>query len=725
MQRLNWKSLRRGAALAALAAGIGMPAFAQDATIGDIVVVAERRSENLQDVPIAVSAMRGADLANVLEGGGDALALAAQFPGLNVESSNGRVAPRFYIRGLGNTDFDLAASQPVSVYMDDVVLENVALKSFPLFDISQVEVLRGPQGTLYGRNTPAGIVHFLTNRPSQDFDLRGSASYGSYGTASVEGAIGGGLTSTISARGAFLYSRRSDWVDNAYTGEGDALGGYEDWAGRVEVLFEPSDNFNALVNLHGRTIDGTSTLFRANIFSTGSNNLNENFDRDLVSYNQGGGNPQSYDNYGASLTMNWKLGGATLTSITAYENVTGDSRGDVDGGVASVGPGFIPFDSDTKDSIDDLDQWTQELRLASSDGGAWNWQIGAFYFDSDLTVSTVGPFGYPPATTLNHTNTSWAVFGQASYDITDRLTLSGGLRYTDDDKDLHAITAPIAVTPVSVSDSQVSWDVSATYALTDYVNLYGRIASGFRAPSIQGRDVAFFNPPSVARSETITSYEAGIKSLLLGNTVRLNATGYYYEIEDQQFTAIGGVGNLTQLVNADKGVGYGFELEGEFAVTDNLFVNAAFAYNHTEIQDPNLLVAPCGSGQCTVRDPLVGGFAVVDGNPFPQAPEITLDLGARYEHRLSNGAQWFAETDWTVRGKTNIFLYDAVEFQTDAQAEGSLRIGYEAQDGSWEASVFAHNILDAENVIGAIDFNNLTGFVNEPRIIGATLRVRR
>src|SRR5262249_37259455 len=160
---------------------------------------------------------------DMLAGGSDVLALAARVPGLNVESSNGRVAPRFYIRGLGNTDFDLAASQPVSVIMDGVVEENGALKSFPLFDVRPTEVLAGPQGSLFGRNTPAGIVNIMSEQPSQEFEGYVNASYGTYATSRVEAAVGGGLTSEISARLAGLYQHRDDWVDNDFTHQRNAL----------------------------------------------------------------------------------------------------------------------------------------------------------------------------------------------------------------------------------------------------------------------------------------------------------------------------------------------------------------------------------------------------------------------------------------------------------------------------------------------------------------------
>jgi len=720
------KSVLGGAiSAAALIASLPPAAWAQEAD-DEIVVTATRRSENLQDVPLSVAAVSAEKLETILAGGGDALALAGRVPGLNVESSNGRVAPRFYIRGLGNTDFDLAASQPVSVIMDGVVMENVALKSFPLFDIEQAEVLRGPQGTLFGRNTPAGIVSLRSAGPTKERTGRISASYGTYGTSSLEGAVGGSLTNTISARAAVLVAHRDDWIDNGFNGQKDAIGGYDEVAGRVQVLFAPTDDFDALLNLHGRSLDATSTIFRANVFTAGSNQLNNNFNRDRVFYNQGRNNPQQYESYGAGLTMNYDLGGATITSITGYDVAEGFSLGDIDGGVAGVGPGFIPFDSSTQDNLNDLKQLTQEIRIASPDEGRLTWQAGVYYFDSSFEVTTVGA-GFPPPATVKHENTSWAVFAQAGYKITDKFSVAGGVRYTQDEKDFIAIAAPLlaSLPRRSVSDEQVSWDLSARYEVTSDVNVYGRVANGFRAPSIQGRDVAFGSQPSVADSETIQSYEAGLKSDVLGGTGRINAAVFYYEIEDQQFSAIGGAGNLTQLVNADKGEGYGFEIDSSFDVTERLTVGVGFAYNHTEIKDASLTVAPCGSGQCTVLDPIApGGFARVNGNPFPQAPEYTLDLSARYERPMGERGAFFADTDWTVRGETNLFLYDAAEFRIESQFEGGLRVGYAGNDGAYEVAVFARNITDEENVIGGIDFNNLTGFVNEPRIIGVSLSAK-
>ncbi|WP_297515280.1 TonB-dependent receptor [uncultured Caulobacter sp.] len=716
------RSLRRALAvscgLTALAAALtaAPAAFAQDTKVGEVIITAQKRSENLQDVPVSVAAISGEKLQSTFAAGEDILALSAKTPGLYAESSNGRVAPRFYIRGLGNADFDLAASQPVSIIQDEVVLENVVLKSSPIYDLDHVEVLRGPQGTLFGRNTTAGIVKFDTIKPSEELKGRATATYGSYNTFTFDGGIGGALVKDkLAVRASVLYQHRDDWIDNTYTKKEKALGGFEERAGRLQVLFTPTEKLSALFNVHARDLDGTAAVFRANVLTKGFNTLNANYVRDKVAYDGGANNPQAYKGYGASANIQYDLGGAKLTSITAYENTHGYSRGDIDGG-NPTGPGFIPFQSDTQDGIKNLFQWTQEVRLASDTDGPLSWQVGGFYFDTKYAIRT-DPFFTAP-TTLQQKNESWAVFGQASYKATDALTLTGGLRYTNDDKDLKVLSGNAAA-PVSVSASKVSWDLSAFYKLQEDVSVYAKVASGFRGPSIQGRDIAFFSPASAAKSETIMSYELGLKSELMDRRVRLNGAVFAYEITDPQFSAVGGGSNSNRLINAKKGEAYGLELDGEFVVLPTLVLTAGYSYAHTEIKDSTLAVAPCAA--CTVTDPLnAAKLALVNGNPFPNAPRYTFDFTARYSYPVSSG-EFFAFTDWKVQGYTNLFLYQSKEFYTDGDFEGGLKVGYANKAGGWEVAAFARNITNENNIKGAIDFNNLTAFVNEPRVIGVSL----
>ncbi len=721
-----WKLIGAGALAALVAVPFGAPVTAQQSqesqveddvvVLDEVIVTARKVEENLQEVPVSIDTLPQDDLDFALEGGADILGIAGKVGNLYVEQSNGRVAPRFYIRGLGNTDFDSAASQPVSVVSDDIISEYVILKAFPIFDVDSVEVLRGPQGSLFGRNTTAGVVKFNTKKPTQERDAYLAATVGNLGTSALEFAWGQGLSENTAARISLMYHNRDDWVDNGFTQENDALGGFEDIAGRFQLSYE-KDNFSALFNIHGRTLDGNSaSLFRASIIDTGSRGVNDIFDRDRVYFNGGDNNPQELEGLGGSVVLKWEFGeGMAFTSITGYEEADAFSLGDIDGGNPD-GPGFILFDSNTA-GASDVEQLTQELRL-SKDAEDFRWQVGAFLYEAEL-LSTTKVF-FIDDTISKEESSAWALFGQYTRDLTDQLALTVGLRWTDDEKDVSILQSPVPSPDINVQDDELSWDLSLVYDATDNTNLYGRVAYGFRGPSVQTRDVAFFGSPTTAISETITSYEVGAKSELLDGRLRLNAAVFAYTVDDQQFTAIGGTMNSIRLVNAEEGEAQGFELDFAWLATDRLQIRAGVGFADTEINDPNLRVATCGSGRCTPLDPVnADGFAIVDGNPFPNAPEYTYDVSVNYTIPMGQGALLLG-ADYVAIGDTNFFLYESIEFGFDENTELGARVSY-AWAGQ-EVGLWVRNLTDEENLIGGIDFNNNTGFVNEPRTYGITYK---
>ena len=731
-----------GAGLVACALAMPAAQAQMSGVLEEIIVTAQKREENIQEVPIAITRMSGDRLNARFTGGEDILALASAAPGLYVETSNGRIAPRFYMRGLGNADFTQAASQPVSIVMDDVVMEKVALKSFPLFDMDRIEVIRGPQGTLFGRNTTAGIVKIDTRRPTEETEGYVKAVFGNYGIFNMEGAVGGSLVeNTLSARISMMSQNMSDWVDNGFTGEEDFTGGQSIFAGRLQFLWTPTDTFTVWLMHQRQDQDATSSLFRANVFNQGSNKLNENYDRDTVYWDGGGGNPAKIKSHGTTLKVDWDLDNFTITSITSYQDVYDRSaRGDIDGGFGCLftcgggpaGPASNPFNPaaspfvvnvDTGSDIL-MDQFTQELRLASNSDGPFNYQVGYFYFDDEFDGNaqnqSAGATEYTTGSTSNITNTAWSVFGQGSYDFSDQLTMSLGVRYTDDEKDaLHVRFVdgqPEPLAPISLSDDNVSWDLALSYDLSDNRQVYGRAASGFRAQTIQDR---LEDDPDVttADSETIMSYEFGFKTVT--DTFRFNAAAFYYVVDDMQLTAVGGADNSTRLLNAEEGVGYGVELEIDYVVSENLVLSGGYGLNKTEINEPGLSTATCGSGLCTVLDPLdANDFAIIDGNPFQHAPAWTLNFEIDYRRPLANGHEFYLFTDWKFRGETNDFLYENIEFTYDTQFEGGLRFGLRNADGNWQVGFFGRNITDEDNPLGGIDFANNTGYVNQPRIYG-------
>jgi len=714
--------------------------------VADIVVTATRRAENLQDIPLSVATIDDETLAAINSGGADIRGLSGRVPSLNIESSFGRTFPRFYIRGLGNTDFDLNASQPVSLVYDDVVLENPILKGFPAFDVDRVEVLRGPQGTLFGRNTPAGIVKFDTVKPGKGRNYA-RISYGTYGTINAEGAVGAELSDQLAVRISGLWQHRNDWVDNLDEPGDNDLEGYDDIAVRAQIQWKPTDALTLRLTGQLRDMDGNARIFRANSFRTGSNKLvgadEGDFDRDEV--HADGINFQELKTQNVAGTIEYDFGPVTLYSVTSYWHGKLTSRGDIDGGFGcsfcgpgftdNSEPGFIPFSAHTQDDVPSLDQFTQEVRVASNNSTGLGYQAGIFYFNEKLDIESFD-FPAPDSTdvwaiaTQRQVSKAVGIFGSLNYKFDNGPTLQAGARWNHDKRKMVAARPlddrpffpgfTVDPVPGKVKDSVLTWDLSAIYELNADVNVFARVAKGYRAPSIQGR-LLFGSDLSFADSETTMSYEAGIKTVLLDRRLRFNLTAYHFNTKDLQLTAVGGQSNFTTLLNADHVRGSGVEAELEARPLTGLTLTGGVSYNDTEIDSPGLGVAICGA-PCTVLDPIIApGIAGIDGNSLPQAPKWTVNFTAGYEHPVGPGSL-YVFTDWYHRSKVDFFLYKSVEFSDDQLLEGGLRVGYKTD--RFDVAGFVRNITNDESAVSGIDFNNLTAMVNEPRIWGVEVGVK-
>ena len=747
------------------------PAFAQDAPlppaadtpaqVGDIVVTAQRRSEKLKDVPVSVGTVDRQQLAAVNTGGADIRGLSGRVPSLNIESSFGRTFPRFYIRGLGNTDFDLNASQPVSLVYDDVVLENPILKGYPAFDVDDVEVLRGPQGTLFGRNTPAGIVKFDPVRPGNGRNYA-RVSYGSYSTINADGGVGAELEDGLAFRLSGLWQHRGDWIDNLDDPGKHDLEGYDDLALRAQLQFKPSNELTFRLSGQLRQLDGNARIFRANSFVRGSNHLvgadGGRFKRDEVRAD--GTNFQHLRTQNVAGHIEYDFGPATLYSVTSYWHGKVRSRGDIDGGCTEVcasppGPGFIPFFAESQDSVPRLNQFTQEVRVASNHTGpGLGYQAGLFYFDEGLKILSLD-FGAPDTptspspsaiVTQHQDSKSLGIFGSVNYKF-GGTTLQAGARWNHDKKTLVADRlfdirpifiggGPVPETTTHVRDSKLTWDLSALQEVTPEINLYARVARGYRAPAIQGR-ILFTREVTTADSETTMSYEAGIKTVLLDQRLSFNLDAYYYKTKNLQLSAVGGNTNANLLLNAAAVKGHGIEAELDARPFEGLRLTGGLAYNFTKIHDPSLTVAACGATSvitppnwsvCTILDPIVvpaapfsSAIVNINGNSLPQAPKWSVNWTAGYEFPAGPG-KIYAYTDWFYRSKIDFFLYKSVEFSDDHELNGGLRIGYKWD--KFDIAAFGRNITNDKSAESGIDFNNLTAMVNEPRIIGVELGVK-
>ena len=740
MPTLN-QSLVNSLVFATLIAGSSSPLFAQEneLVLEEVIVTAQKREQSLMEVPVAVSAISGEQMHDLLSGSENIRALNGRVPSLVVESSNGRQSPRFYIRGLGNYDFDVNANQPVLMMYDEIALENSVLKAIPVWDVERIEVLRGPQGTLFGRNTTAGIVKIDSIRPSSEETAYGMLSYGSRNTLAMEGALGGG-SDTLSFRLSMKYLTRGNWIDNTVNGPGDDFGKFDEKAYRLQVLFEPNEKFSALFKLHGFDQDGSHPqIFYANAFTPGIAGLRPGFNEKVAS--QDGTAGFEMEHHGMALNMVYTFdSGMNLTSITGYDKVDSFSRADIDGGliggfdVIGVLGRQAFFNAESGDGLDDHRQLSQEFRFAHQVGKTF-FQLGGYYFKEDIVVRS-SDFNtattLPSATTFVDQKTrSTAVFGHVAYDFNDAWTMTGGLRYTKDDKNLEVIPGAGSFAPPAViakDDSYVNWDLSLTYTVNENWMVYGRAGDASRGPVTLGR----FGFTSTAETETLTSLELGFKSTLLDGRARWSANVYTFGIDDQQLTATGGVGNTNEILNADKTKGWGVETELEVLVTENFRVSGNLSYNNTEIDDPNLLAEQCGSTpSCTGLDPVVDEFlgffgpvtlVSVDGNPLPRAPEWLFNVVLDYTVPLKSGELYFMN-DWNYRSESNIFLYESVEFVAEKRWLGGLRVGYKNDSGNLDVAIVGRNITDEITADGALDFLNLTAFVNEPAYWGAEVRV--
>ena len=691
----------------------------------EIVVTAQKREQTLQEVPASVTAISNEAFRTFISGGVSIKALAARAPSLNVDGNSGRFLPQFYIRGLGNADFDVNANQPVSVVLDDVSLESTTLRSIPLFDVAQVEVLNGPQGTLFGRNTNAGIVKIDSAKPTLNNEGSIRASYGSRGGRNLEFAISGPLSDVISSRLSLYHAGQDDWIDNTFNGAGDDLGGYEEYGARLQFLAEPNDSASMLLKLHGTKVNSNSPVFYGNSLTPGVEGTRPGFDEEVVS--QDGRTSQELDHFGVSFKLEYDFPALTLTSITSYDTIESFSQADVDGGLISFDFNDIGalgrqvfFNVHTGDGFDDHYQVSQELRFAADTDNLF-YQFGAYFFKESLLIRSQD-FTANTTTFVDQQTTSYAAFGQLEYYFSDSFSATGGVRYTDDDKDLETIDVAFPAT-IGKKDDYISWDLAANYHITDDVTLFGRVAQGSRGPVTLGR----FGFTSTAETETLTSFEAGLKANLAGGAARWNATAYTYEIDDHQLTAVGQTDNTNRLLNADSTRGYGFETNFDWLVTENFQITSNLSYNKTKIRDETLSESICGaSPSCTALDPVrsvdPGPFGpvtnvIVDGNPLPLSPKWIFNLGLSYSHPIPSGELYFS-TDWNYKAESNVFLYESVEFVAESRWMGGLRVGYRHQDSGVDLAVVGRNITDEVVVFNGLAFLNLASVVTDPRYFG-------
>ena len=700
----------------------------QDRGVDNIVVTAQRREQNVQSVPIAITALSGDRLQN-----GSVLTandVSRLVPNLTGANGGGRVSrPRYFLRGVGVNDPSGNVVSPIGIYVDDVYFGDTAYQAFPLFDLERVEVLRGPQGTLWGKNTIGGAINYVSRRPTSEFDGYARLEVGAYNSWALQGAAGGAvIPDLLAARIAFNYEDRGGYYENLYTGDKD--GGVRDAAVRAQFLLTPAADLNILLNVHARDLeDGGSPGYKIGTGPGGADSwgyvqtygtrpeLRDPINVDAPTP------PLNLNSKGANLNIQYGFGGLTLTSITSYDKIERESLGDGDG---------TPLPAQVSHSQVGSNQFTQELRLASDPADRFSWTIGGHYFRenflSDSATGTLASVAARPGfsairsayqnTVLDQDTESFAIFGEGTYRFTDRFRIALGGRWTKEDKSIRlngvtgtagattygntglwwlrsSVTSPVSVNAVQNDDrswSRFTYSVTPQYDFADNIRGYVRVASGFRSGGFNG-NVTSQVGVNVVEPETLTDYEVGIKSEWLDNRLTVNLSAFLYDYQNIQVNVQGSLNgqSATTLRNAANGKISGVELEVLARPTNRLTVRANGGW---------LIKAEYSDFPTQVLVNNVQTTVDASGNQIARAPRLTGTLDVEYALPLGGEHEFTIGAD--VNYRSHIY-FNAVS-QTDplqeqeAYALVNARAAWRVDGGRWSLGAYVQNLANKRYV---------------------------
>jgi iron complex outermembrane receptor protein len=721
--------------------------------IESVTVSARRREENAQSVPIPIAVLSG----DTLERSGQFRLeeLNQHLPSTNVQFGNPRQTS-VAVRGLGNNPANDALESSVGVYLDNVYLGRPGMANLDLIDLDQVALLRGPQGTLFGKNTTAGVLNLQTQLPTFEPEYKLETSGGDYGYYQVRGAASGALIGNeLAGRISVARSHKDGFVDDII--DGRELNGYLRDGVRGQLLYKPSETFS--LRVIGDYNREDSDCCASALYSPGPNDgtvylnfvrnaggtvvLDPDFrtvtlnSRQHMSVNQGGGSAEA----------NWQLGEYKLTSISAYRNWR-----------------FVPTNDGDNMNLDAIsnagqavndEQWSQELRLASPVGRTFEYVAGLYYFyqhQNNEQYTYYGPdagkFTGRPAFDNGTTivsqflgTNSIAAFTQATWNATDRLSFTGGVRETYEDKSTRfhrndPIGSPgfQAAFPVYESgrltrhDANTSALISSSFRFSDGILGYASVARGAKAGGINPTvpTGGLTTESLYVDAEKATDYELGIKSTSFDRRVQLNANLFLADVSDYQSTQLAEVSTgvfVQVLSNIGKVRSRGVELELQTIPLQGLRFSLNGSYNDAVYR--SYANAPCSA------EKLAAGFKVCDltGGQVVGAPKWIVSSGLDYEHPVSNGLQAFGGVGYSWRSSFFGSADNSELARVKAYGLLNLRAGVTGDWGTnrWTASVWATNLTDEIYTMGGLSPAPATlqygQFPGSPRAIGATLRL--
>ena len=697
----------------------------------EIVITAERRESSLQDTAISVTAFSGAQLAQ--SGIETSEQLTGVTPGLNIQRD---VIGKVSIRGIGTENFTVAGDPGVAIAVDGAYLSRSNVAIFDLYDLERVEVLRGPQGTLYGRNATGGALNFITRKPGDDFTGYISADAGNYGKIRLEGAIGGALGENASVRLAGLSHARDGYTDNRFSGAGgspDELDDKDLRALRGQLELRPADTFTILLSADAYEDDSIASPYKYTqdpLIYFGGAPFPNPLGNDLYSVSQGyeletPGHPDwrapsmgHASQTGVTGTATWEITpDVTLRSISAWRDIGFEWLNDGDGIEAYL----VNYWQD-----DESELFTQEFQLGSSAGENLNWIVGAYFLteESDTRIGIPLPLGanLPLAVLINGSSETdaLAAFGEAGYRLSDRLQLTVGLRYSSEEKSANYVddrTSTGAPAPGTVNDSD-SWNaftpkIGLDYSIGDDSMLYGTITQGFKSGGFNMLAIQ----PSYDEEEVI-SYELGFKSRFNDNRSQLNASAFLYDYKDLQ---VGKVVELNATIeNAAEATIYGAEIELETLLTDRLRVFGGISFLETEYDS-----------FITEDKDLPGGPSVsLKGNELPRSPGLTSSFNVQHILPMSGRGELETWFNWQHTGDQYFTPFNRPNFQQKSYNLINIRVSYRPTE-NLELSLYGNNLNSEEYFTNALESGVPTAgvdrvvpqfFVGSPRTYGFRVR---
>lgn len=714
------------------------------AQLEEITVTAQRREQSLSDVSISINAFTAEDMRTYrIE---DPTDIAQLVSNVDIKGTLGGVNPAITIRGVGLNDFNANNNPSVGVYIDDIFLASPAMLTSRMFDVERVEVLKGPQGTLYGRNATGGAINIINRKPTEEFDAFISAGIGDYDQTELEGAIGGGLSETVAGRFSFSYkSQGESFHENLMTGSD--FGDTDSTAVRAQLSFEPSDNVSGHVTLHYSKLEGSNTPFAIfglldpaqpfayvpcgpalefrfdNSLCGDVYGIQELDDNDPYTHTFNPDEAAKYiidtDSFGGVARFEFGIGDMMLTSITGF-----DSQDRIFGDNINSHP--LQFSSLTHN--EEISQFSQEFRLSGETAGGARWIAGVFLsqddFESSNLFESADLFLTNLLWTVDQETTAYAAFGSIDWSLSDTVTLTTGLRFTSEEidfaggtTDLNPFDASCILDPFCLptglgavqltgvdskfDDDDVSGRIALEIRPRDDLLYYGSVSTGFKSGGFFG-DFTFDNSELAAfDSETIIAYEIGTKTTLADGKVQLNASVFYYDYKDIQ-TLVPGV-LVTAFDNAEDAKVTGLDLDILAVPTEGLTLGFGLGLLDTEL----------------------GAIGVVPaGGKLPNAAEVQANGLIRYEFAIGSSLHLtiqgnFKYTDDMFRDAFN----DPFNF-SDSYTVTDARVALSSDDGRWEAALWAKNLFDEEYTEQSFHFIDITGLANQlygpPRTFGVT-----